>query len=180
MGRKHKNSYRKKYQTCGIIRNVKKHFTEASHINIIDYQFEIKQEVIDALKNYVQHEGNEMCGVLTGSLVGDKRYRISKISPPCVKEHTHCGCERDAVMANQFIEEDYKQSEYTRFYIGEWHTHPEDIPKPSVVDYRSIRNNYHTASLVVPILFMIIVGWQTFHISVYNGNEFVEIEPEIV
>lgn len=95
-------------------------------------------------------------------------------------QHSRCGCKRDALMANKFIEEDYEQSEHTRFYIGEWHTHPEKQPKPSYVDYSSIEENYHTASLVVPFLFMIIVGTQTFHISVYDGNKFVEIEPEVV
>ncbi len=121
-----------------------------------------------------------MCGVLTGSRVGYNHYRISKISPPCVKKNRYNGCERDATMANLFIEEDYIQSEHTRFYIGEWHTHPESTPTPSDVDYYSIRDNYRTASLVVPFLFMIIVGTQSFHISVYNGKEFAEVIPEIV
>lgn len=115
-----------------------------------------------------------------GSHVGNNRYRINKISPPCVKSHTRCGCERDATEANHFIEEDYEKSEHTRFYIGEWHTHPEGKPKPSTVDSDSIKNNYHTALLVVPLLFMVIVGTQTLHISVYNGNRFIEIDPEIV
>lgn len=121
-----------------------------------------------------------MCGVLTGAQIGDNCYRISKNSHPCVKKHTRCGCERDAVMANQFIEEDYKNSEHTRFYIGEWHTHPESIPTPSAVDYRSIKENYQTALLVAPFLFMIIVGTQSFHISVYNGKDFVEVHPKVV
>lgn len=121
-----------------------------------------------------------MCGVLTGTQVGKNCYRICKISPPCVKAHTRCGCERDATIANKFIEADYERSEHTRFYIGEWHTHPEDKPKPSAVDYNSIKNNYHTALLVVPLLLMIIVGAQTFHICVYNGKKFVEVVPKIV
>ena len=115
-----------------------------------------------------------------GVQFGDKLYRISKISPPCVKSHTRCGCERDAAMANDFIEEDYNQSEHTRFYIGEWHTHPEDNPTPSAIDYSSIKDNYQTASLVVPFLLMIIVGRKSFHISIYDGDKFVNVEPEVV
>ena len=149
-------------------------------MNVDDYCFEIKQEVVNDLKSNAQREGNELCGVLMGAQVGEKLYRISKISPPCVKKHTRCGCERDAVMANHFIEEDFNQSEYTRFYIGEWHTHPEDNPTPSAIDYNSIKDNYQTASLVVPFLVMIIVGTESFHISVYNGEKFYRIEPIIV
>ena len=140
----------------------------------------MKQEVVDGLKNNAQHEGNELCGVLMGSKIGDNSYRISKISPACVKRHSCCGCERDAAMANKFIKEDYEQSGHTRFYIGEWHTHPENKPTPSAVDYNSIKDNYLTALLVEPFMFMIIVGTESFHISVYNGKEFVEVEPEIV
>lgn len=83
-------------------------------------------------------------------------------------------------MANHFIEEDYEQSEHTRFYIGEWHTHPENSPIPSTIDYSSIEDNYQTASLVIPFLFMIIVGMETFHISIYNGKKHVKIEPMLV
>ena len=180
MGRKYKNSSRKKYQSCINTGAVKKHITGIACINVANYNFEIKQEVVEALKSNAQYKGNEMCGVLTGSQITDNCFRISKISPPCIMQHSHCGCKRDALMANKFIEEDYEKSEHTRFYIGEWHTHPEKQPKPSFVDYSSIEENYHTALLVVPFLFMIIVGTQTFHISVYDGNKFVEIEPKVV
>lgn len=180
MGRKHRNSSKKQHKPRFFFRAIKKHFTGTSYINISDYKFEIKQEVVESLKSNSQHRGNELCGVLTGSQVGYNRYRISKSSPPCVKKNRYNGCERDAAMANLFIEEDYIQSEHTRFYIGEWHTHPESTPTPSDVDYYSIRDNYRTASLVVPFLFMIIVGTQSFHISVYNGKDFAEVIPEIV
>ena len=95
-------------------------------------------------------------------------------------DNTRGGCERDATMANHFIEEDYHQSEHTRFYIGEWHTHPEENPTPSAIDYSSIVDIYQTASLVVSFLFMIIVGTESFHISIYNGDKFVKIEPKVV
>lgn len=149
-------------------------------MNVSDCKYEIKQEVVDTLQSYAQHEGYELCGVLTGSDVGEKRYRISWVSPPCVKSNTRSGCERDATMANQYVKDDYERSEHTRSYIGEWHTHPEKVPNPSTVDYGSIVDNYQTATIVFPFLFMVIVGTESLHVSVYNGEEFVEIEPEVV
>ena len=180
MDRKYKYSNGKRRKPCVIVGVVKKHFARTASVNVDDYHFEIKQEVVNELKSNAQREGNELCGILMGLQVGDNCYRISKISPPCVKSHTRCDCERDAAMANQFIEEDYKTSEHTRFYIGEWHTHPEDNPTPSAVDYRSIEDNYQSASLVAPFLLMIIVGTESFHISIYNGDKFVKIEPKVV
>lgn len=132
------------------------------------------------MKSNAQHEDYELCGIIMGAQIGDNHYRISKISPPCVKSHTHYGCERDAAMANLFIREDYELSEHTRFYIGEWHTHPENIPTPSTLDYNSIEDIFQTASLVVPFLLMIIVGTETLHISVFNGEKNIKIDPEIV
>ena len=180
MGRKHKYSNGKRRKPCVIVGAVKKHFARTASVSVDDYHFEIKQEVVDDLKNNAQCEGNELCEVLMGIQVGDNLYRISKISPPCIKSNARCGCERDAAMANRFIEEDYNQSEYTRFYIGEWHTHPENNPTPSTVDYSSIEDNYQTASLVAPFLFMIVVGTESVHISIYNGKKFAKVEPKIV
>ena len=132
------------------------------------------------MKNYIQFCGNEQCGVLTGVKVGNDTYRICKFSPPCVSENSRCGCKRDAEKANSFIKEDFHKSEHTRFYIGEWHTHPEKNPTPSSVDYSSIQEIFKTASLVAPIIFMIIVGTEGLHISVYNGDKFERIDPLIV
>ena len=149
-------------------------------MNIDEFQFEIKEEVVDMLKSYAQHEGNELGGVLTGIKVGDNTFRICKVSPPCVRSHSRCGCQRDAELANQFLTDDYEASEQTRTYMGEWHTHPESDPTPSGVDMQSIENNYLTATHSAPFLFMVIVGTESIYISVYNGDRFEEIEPVIV
>lgn len=149
-------------------------------MSLDDFLFEIKEEVIDALKSYAQRDGDELCGVLTGIKVNEKTYRICKVSPPCVKSHSRCGCERDAEKANLFITEDYEASEQTRTYIGEWHTHPENAPIPSSVDYHSIENNFYSASHTAPFLIMIIVGLETIHYSAYNGERFWRIKPEVV
>ena len=145
-----------------------------------DYHFEIKQEVLDELKCYTQNYGNEKCGILMGSQIDNNHYRISKISPPCCRTQTRLGCIRDAEKANRFIQEDFHLSNHTRFYIGEWHTHPEPYPTPSDVDISSIKEIHMTASLVAPILFMIIVGIETIYISVYNGIEFKKINPKVI
>ena len=51
---------------------------------MLDYKLEIKNDVIEQLKEYAQFEGNEQCGVLTGSQIDANTFRISKVSPPCV------------------------------------------------------------------------------------------------
>ena len=145
-----------------------------------DCSFEIKKEAMETLKGYAQHEGNELCGVVTGSQVGEKRFRISKVSPPCVVKNGRYGCELDAARGNEFITQDYEVSGQTRFYIGEWHTHPENNPHPSQTDYDSIVKSFSSAQLSAPLLVMIIVGTEDVYYGVYNGSVFEKIEPEVV
>lgn len=121
-----------------------------------------------------------MCGVLTGSQITENVFRISNASPPCVKCNSRFSCKRDASLANLFIEEDYNTSDHTRVYIGEWHTHPQQNPMPSEVDCNSIIFNYNSATLAIPILFMLIIGNDSIHISVYDGMTFHIVKPIII
>ena len=149
-------------------------------MNVGECCFEIKQKTLNALIGYAQHDGNELCGVVTGSQIGESKFRISNISPPCVVKYGHYGCELDATRGNEFIKQDYEESGQTRFYIGEWHTHPEQNPHPSQTDYDSIIKSFTSAQLSTPLLLMIIVGTGGVYYGVYNGSVFEEIEPEIV
>ena len=180
MDRKHRYSQPKKNKTCLLQRIVKARYAGVATLNVTNTHFEIKQDVVDVLQEYAQHEGNELCGVLTGSQIGDNCFRISKASPPCVKKNSRCGCERDANQANAFIASDFEQSEQTRVYIGEWHTHPEPHPTPSAIDCNSIIMNYHTAKRAMPFLIMIIVGLETLYINVFDGEKFVKVDLTII
>ena len=142
--------------------------------------FEIKKNALNTLIGYAQHDGNELCGVVTGSQIGESKFRISNVSPPCVVKNGHYGCELDATRGNEFIEQDYEVSGQTRFYIGEWHTHPEQNPHPSQTDFNSIIKSFNSAQLSVPLLIMIIVGTENLYFNVYDGGHFKIIEPEIV
>lgn len=145
-----------------------------------DCSFEIKKEAVETLIGYAQHEGNEICGVVTGSQVGEKSFRISKISPPCVVKNGCYECELDAAQGNEFIAKDYEVSGKTRFYIGEWHTHPEKNPHPSRTDFDSIIKSFTSAQLSAPLLVMVIVGIEDIYYGVYNGAVFEKIEPKVV
>ena len=155
----------------------KKRSEKVGSLNTVALRFEVKQEVIEQLRVYAQHEGNEQCGVLTGSKINNQTYRISKVSPPCVANNTRCRCERDAKIANEFINDDYEQSNHTRTYIGEWHTHPEPYPHPSLTDFSSIVSNFEESALDYPFLIMTIVGTESLYFSVYDGRNFNVIQP---
>ena len=129
---------------------------------------------------YAQHEGNELCGVLTGSQISENCFRISKVSPPCVAQNSRCGCERDAKAANAFIAKDFELSGHTRIYIGEWHTHPEAHPAPSGTDRNSIVKTFSTSEINVPFLIMTIVGTSSIYYCVYDEKGFKAITPVVI
>ncbi|WP_425351143.1 Mov34/MPN/PAD-1 family protein [Hoeflea marina] len=71
-----------------------------------------------------------------------------------------------------------EQDEINEFYrkgldfVGDWHTHPEDIPRPSPQDSRSIENMVRQSVHELPGMLMCIVGraepphglWLSFHL----------------
>jgi hypothetical protein bacD2_22117 len=143
---------------------------------------EIKESVIAQLKTFCQVYGNEVGGVLTGSIISDNIYRISNVSDPCavIELSSRCRFVRDAGKANDFIKSDFKGSEHTRVYVGEWHTHPEDNPQPSSVDIKSVREIYKKSDIVLNGVFLIIVGLKSNYYGFYDGKSMIEINVTIV
>lgn len=89
-------------------------------------------------------------------------------------------CIRDALIANNFIYEDFEVSDHTRIYIGEWHTHPEDHPMPSAVDINSIAEIYNKSDIVIDGVILIIVGLNTNYYGFYDGKTMQKVEVKII
>lgn len=52
-------------------------------------------------------------------------------------------------------------------YIGDWHTHPEPVPKPSKDDLRSIKSTFENSNLELSGILMIIVGQKNGFDGIY-------------
>jgi integrative and conjugative element protein (TIGR02256 family) len=57
----------------------------------------------------------------------------------------------------------------TTRYIGEWHTHPQDIPTPSAIDQEEWRKLAKVRADKRPLL-AVIVGRHTMHVELTHGN----------
>jgi len=139
--------------------------------------FEIKRDTLDDLKKYAQGNENEVCGILLCSKVGDICFRINKASPPFVLENSSYGCIRDVKKSNAYIETEFEQSNHTRIYCGEWHSHPEEFPRPSELDRQSIVSIFEEEEIAIPFVLMVIVGLNEIYYGVYDGDKFMEIFP---
>lgn len=60
-------------------------------------------------------------------------------------------------------------------FVGDWHTHPEAVPRPSGEDLTSIQNCYSESTHSLKYFVMIIVGTSAFPeglcVSIHNGAE---------
>jgi integrative and conjugative element protein (TIGR02256 family) len=59
------------------------------------------------------------------------------------------------------IDQAWHISSGTCTYLGEWHTHPEPIPTPSVVDRSDWRRRLMTDQTTKPLFFVIVGMEQT-------------------
>ena len=132
-----------------------------------------------ALQSMRQTSGNENGGILLGSEVGEKHYRINRASEPCmlIGLSSKCACIRDANKSNEIIKREFESSSHKRVYFGEWHTHPEDHPTPSTVDISSVCNVFHKSEIVIDGVFLAIVGRKSIYWGFHDGTQMYKIEP---
>jgi integrative and conjugative element protein (TIGR02256 family) len=64
-------------------------------------------------------------------------------------------------------------------FVGDWHTHPEDRPKPSVLDVKSLGECVRRSSHQLKVFFLIVVGRNAppegFHISIHDGRNVQQV-----
>ena len=54
-------------------------------------------------------------------------------------------------------------------YVGDWHTHPEDIPNPSSTDVHEIRNIFKQSLHELPFMLLVVVGRRAFPEGLFLG-----------
>jgi integrative and conjugative element protein (TIGR02256 family) len=68
-----------------------------------------------------------------------------------------------------------------RHYIGDWHTHPQDRPAPSTIDYRTMGSRFAKSSHGLKGMIFCIVGRLPFPeglaVLLHNGTTCVELSP---
>lgn len=66
-------------------------------------------------------------------------------------------------------------------FIGDWHTHPQDIPEPSRRDLASMADCFSRSKHDLNAFVMVIVGRTVFpdglHVSVHDGAEYSKLSP---
>lgn len=122
------------------------------------------EEVIDKFKKFQQNNLNdvESGGLLLGKIRGE-HFEITQITTPYRKDKlSKFSFERNDLKHIEVMNCLKRNSHGEISYLGEWHTHPEDFPKPSIVDKQEWNNI--KSKRKYPIFFLII-GRKDFYIG---------------
>ena len=114
---------------------------------------------------------HEAGGLLLGRLIIDcNDVVIDDVTVPDIEDQSgRFFFFRKALAHQEKLKQRWLQSNGTCNYLGEWHTHPEAIPRPSSHDISNWKRILWEAKYDSGFLFFIIVGTQT--ISVWEGKK---------
>jgi integrative and conjugative element protein (TIGR02256 family) len=141
-----------------------------------DYMVILGENVSSVLKNYIQDElhKNEAGGILLGSLVGKTIYVIKASVPNIFDKATRTSFIRDKDIAQIIVDYEFENSGGKMFYLGEWHTHPEDNPTPSGQDKKMTIEQFNKSRLPQPFSLMIIQGIKGIYIALFDAENILE------
>lgn len=141
-----------------------------------EYTVVLSESVKSLFQKFIQDkvEKNEAGGILLGSIVGKKIYIIKASIPNKFDKATRTSFLRDKNIAQIIVDYEFENSNGTMFYLGEWHTHPEDYPTPSGQDRKMTIEQYNKSRLPQPFSLMVIQGIKDIYIALYDGKKIVE------
>lgn len=136
----------------------------------------ISTEVANILLSYRQM--NDSSPESAGVLIGERRdihIVITDLSEPSQWDiRSRFMVDRISKHHQKVINDAFKKSKGKWHYLGEWHTHPEDAPKPSMTDYTSWHKNLKSK---LPLI-LIIVGRTHFWVGKKTQDK-IEILKQI-
>ena len=140
--------------------------------------FKLAAAVVGQMLTYAQHElaRKEAGGVLLGRYILDSNDAVvDQVTIPTPGDvRTRTNFVRSKRGHQESADQAWSNSRGTRHYLGEWHTHPEPVPKPSQVDlmnWKRLLANYRSDP---DPLYFVIIGTEV--ICAWQGHKSGVIE----
>lgn len=136
-------------------------------------KLEISSHALSCMLAFVQDTRRkpEAGGVLIGRYIRDSReIVIDEVTVPMAGDcRRRFSFWRSRQPHQQALDQSWLESGGTSTYLGEWHTHPENIPIPSDTDIKNWQDRLKKDIFSGDILFFIIVGIKI--LRVWEGNK---------
>lgn len=136
-------------------------------------------DVLTVFESHIQPIGRsrESGGILLGCVRGSNLEIVEATIPSRFDERFPFLFVRKAAWHRQVAEKRWRRSGGTVRYLGEWHTHPEDLPSPSTVDLVEWRKLAVKRNDGRPLL-AVIVGRRGLHVELIDDvGQRVVLEP---
>jgi integrative and conjugative element protein (TIGR02256 family) len=141
----------------------------------------IKKNVLKTFIKFISKKANnESGGILLGN-VYKNHCEIAKVTTP--NKYDSFGPNffvRSKRGAQPQITKAWKKSSGTEIYIGEWHTHFEVEPTPSLTDKNFVIYSLRKTKMEIDFLFLVIVGLnKTFWVGKQTIEGLIELKEVI-
>lgn len=144
-----------------------------------DLSLIIEQSAYSFLWRYVQENGYglEHGGILAGTMNPLKhQITVTDVTTPFERDKQTRYSFKRAVQGHQAaMDKIWQSSDHRKTYLGEWHTHNEDVPIPSYVDVRNwkeiSKRNHNSRHL-----FFAIVGRREIKVWTVESGNVIELK----
>ncbi|MEH0668244.1 Mov34/MPN/PAD-1 family protein [Vibrio owensii] len=135
----------------------------------------IEEDVIKVLEGHRQLTLNqpESGGILIGEYRGPHLNVIKVTTPNDGDIQSRFRFFRRSKQHQSIASKIWKESNETQTFIGDWHTHPEDHPRPSSIDITDWKRKLGNRKMVV-----IIQGRVSRWYGVWDGDKLIEARKE--
>lgn len=136
------------------------------------YKITISNKVIATIINHRQINNKyEAGGMLIGSIVvNSNEIEINDYTEPLKEDSRNRLAFKRSNIHNELLHKKWKDSNFTKLYLGEWHTHPQNIPTPSFIDKISWNKLLVKSDTESDILIFIIGGISSVEIWIGDRN----------
>jgi len=141
-----------------------------------NFNVKIANEVLNKMLQFKQltYEKPESGGILLGYYIENSSFILTDITTPSsFDKSSRFNFTRAKRSAQKAINKYFRRSGGKKIYLGEWHSHPEDLPTPSILDCKSIKEQIKFNKLNSDIIFMIIIGIKGLSISIVSADKII-------
>lgn len=139
-----------------------------SYVNKDGLRVLLPDDVFDQIQRKVaKYYPSECGGIFVGRITKDGAACIEQMVMPEKFKSNPIWFLRVADFLNKFLLQIFKSNNGEVIYLGEWHSHPNAAPIPSVTDFQSMLRISSNCNVRIETPILLIVG--------YNGREYNEI-----
>jgi len=150
-------------------------------IKINKYDVVLHSQPLSIVEKFTQYEKKdpESGGIILGKII-EKQINILKLSIPTpLDKSSRTNFERNKVSAQIILDYEFYNSGGQLIYLGEWHTHPESFPSPSMIDLKMLKNQFTNNKLNIDFLILMIKGTEGMYFRIIDKNGYYEKEVNL-